>query len=208
MHWAYIAGYFDGEGNAGLYPNRGKKLVRLSWYNTHLASLIAIQEFMGCGHIRERQVRNLSKKRSFVLSISRRAHVIKVIDQMLPYLIIKRDACIAIRNYAETEIHDACPKFGVVAALGEEGLRRRYLENQESVGAIAASLGVSHTAVSHALEKVGIERRPATSTKGKPKSAETRARMTASRRRLWADPEFRSRQLSLIAARRAASIHA
>lgn len=196
MHWAYVAGYFDGEGNAGLYPSRGRHLVRLTWYNTHRLSLEAIRDFMGYGRVSSRGPGALGTKTAFLLVVSKRSEVIHAVDNMSPHLIIKREACAEIRDYATLRMRDACPQFGAVAALGEAGLRERYIDQRMSIAAIARSLGVGPSAVSIAIKRFGFERRPKASTKGIPKSPETIARMRESRRKLWQDPKFREAQLA------------
>jgi hypothetical protein len=55
------------------------------------------------------------------------------------------------------------------------------------------------------LKRVGVKMRSKSeSTKGKPKSPETRRRMLEAQRRKWADPNYRAYQSELIKARHAA----
>lgn len=197
MDWSYIAGYFDGEGNVTIHKNRqsGGSIRRLSWYNTHLESLEAMQSFMGCGRITRQDKKN-RKKPIYALIITRRQHLIQVLDQLAPLLIIKREAAEALR--AELELmRDESLGFGKIVALSTEQLRQWYEVEQMSCGDIARMLGVDHSGISRELKARGIEKRPRNDghMKGKPKSEETRQRMKAAQRKMWEDPEFRARQL-------------
>ena len=92
MDWSYVAGYFDGEGTVRLneVPSRpGYLLTGLSWANTHLESLEAIRDFISCGTIRPK-ARREHYRPGYELVVNRADDVLRVGEQMLPHLIIKR----------------------------------------------------------------------------------------------------------------------
>lgn len=202
MEWAYVAGYFDGEGNVGLHKNQERKgsyITTLTWHNSHLESLQAIQAFMGVGYLRKRPMGNFSgsKKQMYCLSISRKLDLLHAIDHMEPYLIIKREAILVLRKHLIDNVNEKrTENFGKLLLIPKEDYVRWYIEEGKSLEKIARALGVSHSGVLRVLRLHNIPRRPvggATSART-PRSEEAKARMKASRRKLWEDPEFSAKQ--------------
>jgi hypothetical protein len=206
MEWAYVAGYFDGEGTVNFHDTaRGGKTRAIAWFNTHEDSLRAMREFMGVGKVlcRGRHSGFGGKKIGYVLKISRKADMLYAIDNMLPHLLIKRARAEALRDYLIDHVDETrMVNFGKVAAVSTEQLREWY-DRGESLGDIASRLGVGYAAVGQAFRLRGIPRRDqsiATSMKqkGVPKSPETRARMIEAQRKRWADAAVAERQKALM----------
>jgi hypothetical protein len=206
MHWAYVAGYFDGEGNASHYDiKRGGKTCGLSWHNTHKKSLEDIQQFMGVGRFFAKEPKGISTKTVFILKVSRRCDLIRVCDEMLPHLIVKKEVVQRIRDYAATNMKDESPNFGKVTQHSTDDFNRWYWQEGKSIIDIAKMLNVSVSSISQLFTRRGLKTRPlnAGHLKGRPKSEETKRRMRESRRRMWNNPEFRAAQLAMLAKHRA-----
>jgi hypothetical protein len=208
MNWSYIAGYFDGEGHVGLHPARGRngkrtttKITTLCWYNSHRESLEAMREFMGVGFIGPGNGESTgkfpgSKKPVYTLRISRKLALIRVIDAMLPDLLVKHDACLALRQHLIDHVNEKrAENFGKLLAIPVEDYRRWYYDEGQSMGDIARSLGATPSGVGRIFRVHNLEARPAGGAflKGTTKSPETRAKMKAARAKLWADPEYAAR---------------
>jgi hypothetical protein len=199
MDWGYVAGYFDGEGHVSMHATKkGIRTRALAWYNSHLPSLEAMQAFMGAGHIVART--RGKKKPVYTLTVGRRADLVRVLEAMIPHLLVKREAAEALLLNLDG-VGDLSENFGKVAAVSSEQLLRWYHDEGKSYTDIAKDLGVSPSAIAQAFRVRGLPRRPAGGDrmKGVPKSDETRRRMVETRRRLWSDPEFRAAQLAHMA---------
>lgn len=196
MDWSYIAGYFDGEGHVSLHQmNRGGKSMQraLTWYNSHLESLESMRDFMGCGSIGQKAGTN---KPVYTLCITRRSELVPVLNELIPRLIVKRDAAERLLDFLGT-VEDESPNFGNVAATSTEQLIQWYHDEGKSYSQIAKILDVDASAIAQAFRVRGIKARPAGGSfmHNMPKSEETRRRMKESRRKMWEDPEFRAAQL-------------
>jgi len=98
MEWSYVAGFFDGEGcvNIGLSTRRNK--TRRNWYpvarctitNTNKLILEAIQTEFAVGTIHMLCRQRPTQKPAYSLCITKHSDVIKFIDGVYPYIIIKR----------------------------------------------------------------------------------------------------------------------
>lgn len=202
MNWGYVSGYFDGEGSVVLHQGkRPQKACGLIWHNTHLPSLEAMRDFIRCGKIYKRAIRPERHKPGYTLEVRSKSNMIKVGSKMLPYLIIKRDQCENLIQYVRANVGTRAPGFGKVAALSDEQLRLLYWVEQKSFSAIAKEIGVSMSAIAQAFRLRGIKTRPFNGgfMKGHKKSLKTLRRMRASRRRMWANPEYRAKHLAILA---------
>lgn len=204
MEWAYIAGYFDGEGHAGLHPQtrRKTKVISLSWYNSHRESLQAMRNFMEIGHIGLSRGKKAtggfkgSKKPVYALRVTRKLHLIRLIDAMMPYLLVKREACQAIRDYLVEHVNEKrAENFGVLLAIPKEDYYRWYIEEGQSLAEIARRFQATPSGILRLLRLYDIPRRPAggAHAKGTKHSPQTIAKMKATRAKLWEDPEYASR---------------
>lgn len=203
MDWSYIAGYFDGEGNVSCHvEKRGRRTTRLAWYNTHLESLRAIRSFIGAGRVHVRKQLPYQNAPVGVLYITRKADLLRVIDAMMPHLLIKKEAAEHLRAHLVANVDDhRSANCGRLIATSVERLVAMHFTEGLSLGEIARKAGVSPSAVSQLFKRHGIVPRPVNDgrLKGRPKSEETRVRMRESRRKMWADPSFRAAQLSNLA---------
>ena len=97
---AWLAGFFDGEGTIGSYKtNRSSinKIIlgwRLAIPNTHLGALEYSQKITGIGIISSKstQCNSLARKPQWVWKINNQRGIAAISKQMLPYLLIKREA--------------------------------------------------------------------------------------------------------------------
>jgi hypothetical protein len=204
MNWGYVAAYLDGEGHVGLHPNGNRpksKIAMLAWYNSHHESLHDMQVFMGVGRVVSATTSELGTKPMYRLEITSKVHMVYAIDNMLPYLRIKRTAAIALRQHLLDYVDETRAKnHGRLLAVPVEDYRRWYCEEEKSLAEIAAILEATPSGILRVLRVHGFTMRGnAGSRAGKLKSEATRARMKASRAKLWEDPAFREQQLANLA---------
>lgn len=94
MTWAYIAGFFDGEGHYG--SQRGKLSWRIAITQNDIRPLHAIKEFLHAQGIETcaiDTVRAQSKKRwqeTSILRLNNRPDITIFLDGVRPYLIVKK----------------------------------------------------------------------------------------------------------------------
>ncbi len=100
MTWAYIVGFFDGEGNINA---RGHGIAL---FQNHLGVLQEIADFLrGEGlvspkyRVKESGFRPDGTKRCNVLKYSRKGDVLKFLNGVLPYLIVKRRLAEDLRRF-------------------------------------------------------------------------------------------------------------
>jgi hypothetical protein len=201
LSWGYVAGYFDGEGNVNLHiTKRGDWTHSISWFNTHLESLEEIYAFIGCGRVAPRAVSALGRKPSYVLRVTRKLDILRVLEHMEPLLIIKRGPAVRLREHLISSVDETrYENHGKVAALSDEELLRMYNDEQLSHSQIAERLGgLSASSITQAFRRRGLAARPAGSKSSSKRSDATIARMRASRRRLWADPAWADRQREMM----------
>ena len=161
MHWAYVAGYFDGEGHVQFRaaPSRPDyRLIGLTWSNTHLRSLELIQECIGCGIITHRK-RYGDYKQGHVLHIERVLEIIRVSEAMLPYLIVKFYEVTAMLAWAKEHRHPQTEKWGMLGKIGVQEISRLYHEEGLTQAAIGEKFGLSGGAVSTFFLRNGIKGR-------------------------------------------------
>ena len=90
IDWGYVAGFFDGEGN--LHTDKQTSTVQLRFDNTCEEAIREIQKFIRCGRISNRGREKPHHKDRFRLTISNHSEVLKVLEKMLPYLVVKKIA--------------------------------------------------------------------------------------------------------------------
>src|SRR5262245_27340129 len=182
MEWAYIAGYFDGEGHVGFHPQRGREhfVYSLQWYNSNIESLDVMREFMQCGYIHKRTKREGRNHDVFVLIISQRQQILSVIQSMLPYLIVKREAAEKLRDYLlNVKFKNRGPVK--ITDFSADDLQDLYWQKEQSLSQIAKEKGCSPALVCKAMKLLGIVAREAGGSflEGTKKSPETIERMKA-----------------------------
>jgi len=101
MNWAYIAGFFDGEGS--IYVPMGQKYVTnvfISIYQSDQGVLLRIQRFLAAHGIHskvrlEKRVRKtpdrvISKKAQYILDFSKKESAYIFLRSIRPYCIVKK----------------------------------------------------------------------------------------------------------------------
>ena len=194
MEWGYVAGYFDGEGNVSCHKTkRGRRTNRLTWYNTHRASLEAIQKFLGAGYISVHKQSAGQRAHVCSLNIGRKSDILRAIDGMLPYLRVKRDQAIALRNHLACIDDARSESIGKLAAIPIERLIEWYYVERRSQSEIAAMVGVTRPAVSLLMKRRGLQPRDKGAVhRGVPKSDDHKAKIGKAKKAAWRDPKFRA----------------
>lgn len=88
INWAYLAGFFDGEGS--LHMDDHKSTVQLRIDNTFKEVILEIQLFLGFGKVSNRGRAKSYHKDRIRLTVSNHVEVLKMLERMLPYLVVKR----------------------------------------------------------------------------------------------------------------------
>ncbi len=102
MEWAYVAGFFDGEGN--LHRIRKVSTVHMRFDNTCLEVLEEIRSFLGHGTFTDRGRQKPHHKDRYRLTISDHRHVKRILEGMMPYLIVKRKTAVDMLAYINEDI--------------------------------------------------------------------------------------------------------
>jgi hypothetical protein len=199
MGWSYLAAFLDGEGTVHLYETRGRKgdSSGLSWYNTHLPTLVRMQAFLRGGQVYHRQHSGFNgTKLSHELCLRAKSVLVPALEGMLPYLIQKRDKADALlthllNNVDETRLRN----YGKLLEIPREELHRLYHEEGLTFEAIAQRYDATFSGIARVFHLHGLAARPSGGAflKGTTKSPETIAKMKAARAKLWADPAYAER---------------
>jgi len=88
MNWSYVAGFFDGEGN--LHRLRNASTIHLRIDNTSKEVLLEIRKFLRCGTISNRGRQKAHHKDRYRLTVSDHTEIARILERMMPYLIVKR----------------------------------------------------------------------------------------------------------------------
>lgn len=109
----YLAGFFDADGHIGIYKRGEKRRTRkdgsvavysaghginFTIVNVNKEVLDTIQNTIG-GTIATRNKANPKHSTTHILTITNRQSILDCINFMLPYLIVKRDRSILIKEY-------------------------------------------------------------------------------------------------------------
>ena len=98
---AWLAGFIDGEGTISSYmagKNRAYKTWVISVPNTHRGSLDRCQEITGVGSVVMKKEAHGNRRTQYQWRVNPKQDVASILDQILPYLIVKREqaeACLA-----------------------------------------------------------------------------------------------------------------
>ncbi|MEK7506786.1 MAG: LAGLIDADG family homing endonuclease [Patescibacteria group bacterium] len=87
MNWAYIAGFFDGEGSI----TRHTKGYRITIAQTNFEVLEKIRKFASAGSIIEPKKRKKHWKDSWVYYIASQRQICDFLNKILIYLIVKKE---------------------------------------------------------------------------------------------------------------------
>jgi hypothetical protein len=143
--WGYVAGFFDGEGSAGVYqtPTKGPNSTAWSvaFINTHRPVLDQIRVFLGAGTIRERKCKKpgLSKKPVYSLVVSRIDDLRRILPPLIERCQIKADVLVRVLEHVANK--KPATNWGKLATLGPKEIRRLYWEEGMSAGAIGDRAG-------------------------------------------------------------------
>lgn len=153
----YIAGFVDGEGHVRCSV---RKDTPVGWAfavviaNNDLRALEAIQKEIG-GRIYRRKRYSPRHRQGYVLSIAGRKKVRALLEVLLPYLIVKREAAErCLRAIATVEVLSKAAQQGEsnpnakLSDAQRAAIARRYIEGGISQEALAAEFGVHQTRVS------------------------------------------------------------
>ncbi len=91
MTWAYIAGFFDGEGSL----TQNGHGCRITIPQTNLEVLQAIKQFTRCGRVIHVTKRRPHWKESWTFAISRQSDVLRFLRRITPFLVVKRALIVA-----------------------------------------------------------------------------------------------------------------
>jgi predicted XRE-type DNA-binding protein len=150
MNWSYVAGLFDGEGT--VYGPHGSH-YRISVYNTNLEAISELARFAG-GRITTRLPERLSKKPIHILTIQRRAEVIRFCRHTLPFLIIKKKRVRECVEFLETRKSPSPLRLELLPRI-----REMYETQRLSKREIADRLGVNYGRLSFLIRKSGMKLR-------------------------------------------------
>ena len=100
----YIAGMLDGEGQVSITKHTQESGIgivlhpRFAIHNTNLEVIKYIQNLVG-GHIRPKKPRKPNHKVGYALEIGKRNEVIKILEILLPILIIKQKQAVLLLEF-------------------------------------------------------------------------------------------------------------
>jgi hypothetical protein len=158
MEWAYVAGYFDGEGT--IVRRRMDRGYQLEITNTDLRSLQQIQRFVGAGSIRQRTRRNMSPRHrpAYRLGIYRRKDAVRLCRATLPYLIVKKDKARFLLDTVENQRFSSDLPTKTDPDFMSK-VRHLYWDRKCSLSEVAKILGVNAMTLLHFMMRSGIPRR-------------------------------------------------
>ena len=126
IEWSYIAGIFDGEGTAQIQTHRRKNKSglgfgispRIQIPNTDKGLIDWIHQKIPEFTLWTRSPRKKEHSISYVLVLSKPEHIIEFISYIQPYLIIKKEHCLVVRNFCSLRLDKR--KINKIARYGEE----------------------------------------------------------------------------------------
>ena len=103
-----------------------------------------MQAFMQAGHFHVSKQQAHQNKAVHALSIRDRANVLRVLDAMLPHLLVKKDQALDLYAYLDEHPGRTSPlRFKPLHELSTEQLHQWYIIEGQSCAAIAARYGVT-----------------------------------------------------------------
>mgnify|MGYP001583012989 CR=1 FL=1 len=153
VDWAYVAGFFDGEGSV-IFQKRGAlPTICLQFSNTNRLALDTIHRFIRCGYIYAAKPKDEKCKVAFMLQIKRRKDVKRVASELIKYCIIKRIR-LAEALWIASKLPD--PKWGTVHTLDRAKIHGMYINDQLSLEEIGCRLNISPKTIQRVLREEGI----------------------------------------------------
>ena len=118
-----------------------------------------MQEFMQTGRVYKKQQSHQNKS-VYKLTISDRANILRVLDAMLPSLLVKEEEALALYAYLGEHPGRSSPlRFKPLHELSTEQLHQWYIVEGQSCATIAARYGVTPSGIGLLLKRRGIPRR-------------------------------------------------
>jgi hypothetical protein len=102
VNWAYLAGFIDGEGCLGLRRVKTTIRPRITITNTNKEVLELIRGFVGSGSICKSRTKGEGWKCAYRWQLEGKQSIGKVIDGVLPHLIVKREQGIVLKRFIDT----------------------------------------------------------------------------------------------------------
>lgn len=102
---AWLAGVIDGEGSVGIYRSTDGRRIEVQVGNTHLGFVSKIRDVVGCGSICLRHSKGTlhkGRKPLYQYTMKGSERGLKLLEQVLPYLIIKKEKAEAILHELRT----------------------------------------------------------------------------------------------------------
>jgi len=102
ISWEYLAGFVDGEAYIGLIPDRGRLRPKFCIANTDTHVMDLIAEFLSCKiYDRKLQLHTATKTVELVIWGNK---VIPILENLIPYLIVKKNASVLVLDYAKAHM--------------------------------------------------------------------------------------------------------
>jgi len=102
---ACLAGVIDGEGSVGIYRSADGRRIEVQVCNTRFGFIAKIRDVVGCGSICTRHFHgslHKGRKPLYQYTMKGSERRLKLLEQVLPYLIVKREKAEAILNELRT----------------------------------------------------------------------------------------------------------
>lgn len=96
--WAWLAGFMDGEGYIGLYPNRSVYRARIGLSNTNREVLEVVQDKLG-GHLGKGFLGKDNWKVRYNWELGNYKALCYVLPRIEPFSLIKRDRVLLLQEY-------------------------------------------------------------------------------------------------------------
>jgi len=163
MNWAYLAGFFDGEGSVYFPKKRfGHVSPQLDIVNTNHQVMLSIKRYLDrklTKTIRiERQARSGNHKDIWRIRITNHNDVLFICKKLIKYSIVKRDIISKAIDFIENREWNFHPPRKALT-LDKNLLYHLYWEQKLSVPKIAKQFRVGETLIYRRMEKFGIPRR-------------------------------------------------
>jgi len=122
--WAYIAGFFDGEGSISIARTGKYYSLRIVISNTNIEPLTFIKNILG-GNIHAALPKNVKHKRYYNWYKCGK-HAAEVLEILLPFLIVKRErAILAIEYNLSLDKWHKAQLINELSALNKKGRKGR-----------------------------------------------------------------------------------
>lgn len=154
INWAYVAGYFDGEGHVSHHKSWSH--FALGFTNTNLESLKAIQRFIGAGTIYIKPRPNIRCKNAYRLIVSKRRNVVSVARRMLPYSMIKREKLVVLIEDLANKRFQTDAITSLNPTLAATKIKSLYYEQGLTLAQVGKKLDLSREAPRRFMIKRGM----------------------------------------------------